>query len=296
MDENKKQINNSSQNVKTLRTYSSDMADAIRDNEMSVIKIALAEKDKQSRNTIYRNPEETNIKKILLLIGGAIFIVGAIVGIYFIMKKNTENIAIEKQIETQNNKTFIPSDNQVVVDATTVTDINGMSKLIRDQIIPTDKIQSIKLIFVNKDVDTVPTKLELTDFLSTINTTASGSLIRSLSNEYLIGTYQDSVQTPSLFFMFETKNYNQTYPGMLDWEKTMINDLSPFFNIDILSANKVILDAQFKDLIIANKDTRVLYDQNGKGVLYYAFVSKDKFIITDNINTIKKIISILQTQ
>lgn len=296
MDENKKQINNSSQNVKTLRTYSSDMADAIRDNEMSVIKIALAEKDKQSRNTIYRNPEETNIKKILLLIGGAIFIVGAIVGIYFIMKKNTENIAIEKQIETQNNKTFIPSDNQVVVDATTVTDINGMSKLIRDQIIPIDKIQSIKLIFVNKDVDTVPTKLELTDFLSTINTTASGSLIRSLSNEYLIGTYQDSVQTPSLFFMFETKNYNQTYPGMLDWEKTMINDLSPFFNIDILSPNKVILDAQFKDLIIANKDTRVLYDQNGKGVLYYAFVSKDKFIITDNINTIKKIISILQTQ
>ena len=296
MDENKKQINNSSQNVKTLRTYSSDMADAIRDNEMSVIKIALAEKDKQSRNTIYRNPEETNIKKILLLIGGAIFIVGAIVGIYFIMKKNTENIAIEKQIETQNNKTFIPSDNQVVVDATTVTDINGMSKLIRDQIISTDKIQSIKLIFVNKDVDTVPTKLELTDFLSTINTTASGSLIRSLSNEYLIGTYQDSVQTPSLFFMFETKNYNQTYPGMLDWEKTMINDLSPFFNIDILSPNKVILDAQFKDLIIANKDTRVLYDQNGKGVLYYAFVSKDKFIITDNINTIKKIISILQTQ
>ena len=212
------------------------------------------------------------------------------------MKKNTENIAIEKQIETQNNKTFIPSDNQVVVDATTVTDINGMSKLIREQIIPTDKIQSIKLIFVNKDVDTVPTKLELTDFLSTINTTASGSLIRSLSNEYLIGTYQDSVQTPSLFFMFETKNYNQTYPGMLDWEKTMINDLSPFFNIDILSPNKVILDAQFKDLIIANKDTRVLYDQNGKGVLYYAFVSKDKFIITDNINTIKKIISILQTQ
>ncbi len=296
MDENKKQINNSSQNVKTLRTYSSDMADAIRDNEMSVIKIALAEKDKQSRNTIYRNPEETNIKKILLLIGGAIFIVGSIVGIYFIMKKNTENIAIEKQIETQNNKTFIPSDNQVVVDATTVTDINGMSKLIRDQIIPIDKIQSIKLIFVNKDVDTVPTKLELTDFLSTINTTASGSLIRSLSNEYLIGTYQDSVQTPSLFFMFETKNYNQTYPGMLDWEKTMINDLSPFFNIDILSPNKVILDAQFKDLIIANKDTRVLYDQNGKGVLYYAFVSKDKFIITDNINTIKKIISILQTQ
>lgn len=296
MDENKKQINNSSQNVKTLRTYSSDMADAIRDNEMSVIKIALAEKDKQSRNTIYRNPEETNIKKILLLIGGAIFIVGSIVGIYFIMKKNTENIAIEKQIETQNNKTFIPSDNQVVVDATTVTDINGMSKLIRDQIITTDKIQSIKLIFVNKDVDTVPTKLELTDFLSTINTTASGSLIRSLSNEYLIGTYQDSVQTPSLFFMFETKNYNQTYPGMLDWEKTMINDLSPFFNIDILSPNKVILDAQFKDLIIANKDTRVLYDQNGKGVLYYAFVSKDKFIITDNINTIKKIISILQTQ
>ena len=36
--------------LKTLRTYTSDMADAVRENEASVIKIALAEKEKRERD------------------------------------------------------------------------------------------------------------------------------------------------------------------------------------------------------------------------------------------------------
>ena len=47
MDENKPQQNDT--DIKVLRTYTSDMADVVRTNEMSVIKIALAEKEKREK-------------------------------------------------------------------------------------------------------------------------------------------------------------------------------------------------------------------------------------------------------
>ena len=55
MDEKETQPNNQGVNLKTLRTYTSDMADAVRENEISVIKIAVAEQQQQhytNRNTM----------------------------------------------------------------------------------------------------------------------------------------------------------------------------------------------------------------------------------------------------
>ena len=38
-----------------MHTYTSDMADAVRENQMSVIKIALAEQEKKISNESYEN-------------------------------------------------------------------------------------------------------------------------------------------------------------------------------------------------------------------------------------------------
>jgi hypothetical protein len=67
MEEEKTQINNQ-KDAKVLRTYTSDMAEAIRTNEMSVIKIALAEKEKREREESLQKAEGTNTTKILFLI------------------------------------------------------------------------------------------------------------------------------------------------------------------------------------------------------------------------------------
>lgn len=298
MDDNNVQPNNANKNLKTLRTYSSDMADAIRDNEMSVIKIALAEKEKKEREFVYKKVEGTNLQKILLIAGGVILIIGAIVGVYSLMRKNSANNTLTQQTPTNNMRAFISYNSQSSVDATGATDIDSISKLLRAEISSGGNSRSIKAIFVNTTVGTASEPLALIDFLSEIKTTAPGALVRSLTGQYMIGTYQstNSTQAPHLFFIFQTKDYNQAYPGMLAWEQTILGDLYPLFGIDVSADESALLQKQFKDIIIANKDARVLYDFDGKSILYYIFANKNDFIITDSTEAIGEILSRLQAK
>ncbi len=85
MDFENKQLNDEE---KALRTYTSDMADAIRQNEVSVIKIALAEKEKREQENIYKQAEGTKTSKIFFVIGGIILISVGLVGSYYLFQKN----------------------------------------------------------------------------------------------------------------------------------------------------------------------------------------------------------------
>jgi hypothetical protein len=138
------------------------------------------------------------------------------------------------------------------------------------------------------------------DFLSLINTTIPGALARSLSDKYLLGEYGDisnSVNnTTATFLVFETTDYNQAYASMLDWEQTMLRDLHVLFNISIPEQNSPLYAKSWKDIIVNNKDARVLYNDNDQGILYYVFVNKNDFVIADNLVALKEVIGRLITQ
>ena len=113
----------------------------------------------------------------------------------------------------------------------------------------------------------------------------------------MVGTYTPAAENKShLFLMFEIKDYNQSYAGMLAWERTLLNDMFPFFKIDVSGDSSNLLNTPWKDTIINNKDVRVLYDKNSNSLLYYIFIDKSNFLITDNEDTIKEIISRLLTK
>ena len=86
MEENNSQLNNKG-DLKNIRTYMSDMADTVRQNEISVIKVALAEQNKHEREDLYRKVEGTPVKKVFWFVGGLVLIAGAIYGSYFLLKQ-----------------------------------------------------------------------------------------------------------------------------------------------------------------------------------------------------------------
>lgn len=290
MDDNKIQQND--KDIKVLRTYTSDMADAIRTNEISVIKIALAEKEKREREEIYKEAEGTNTSKTFLVIGGIILIVAALVGSYFLFqKKITKDIP---QPIVNNIETFIAYDSKSNIDVTNVTNATDLlTSLNSDQTINTG---TVKALFLTKNISGVTEELTAKSFLSLINTTAPGTLTRSLSDKYLLGKYlnQNSViesDKSAMFLIFQTTNYSLTYASMLDWERTMLIDLVALFNINIPKTDSVAFERPWKDIIINNKDARVLYGENGEGILYYVFVNKYNFVITNNEDALKEVIS-----
>ncbi|MFA6514696.1 MAG: hypothetical protein WCT42_00320 [Candidatus Paceibacterota bacterium] len=290
MDENKPQQNDT--DIKVLRTYTSDMADAVRINEMSVIKIALAEKEKREREEIYKKAEGTNTSKTFLVIGGIILIAVAIFGSYFIFQKTKEK-KIPPQITT-NIETIITYDSKSNID---VTNITGISDLISEIKKGQDSNPSlIKALFFIKNNNGITENISSSNFLSLIKTSAPGALIRSLSDKYLFGKYSNSnaineKDKYATFLIFQTNNYTQTYASMLDWEKTMLKDLFTIFEITIPESENSLFEKPWKDLIVNNKDVRVLYGDTGEGILYYVFVNKDNLVIANNLETLKEVMS-----
>ncbi len=280
MDENNKQPYSGGK-IKTVRTYLSDMADTVRENEVSVIKVALAEQNKNERENIYRQVEGSNTKKTLWFIGGIVFIALAIFGVYYIL-----NLKAQKDIPNQivNEESIISYDKIVKIENT---------ENLTDKLLAVKKeaggTNEIKYILLSKDTNGVKEKISTKDLFSLLGFTAPSSLVRSLSDSYMVGTY--TTEAPHLFMIFQTKDYSYSYAGMLEWEKTLANDLIPLFESDTKESKIQIGEKKWDDFIINNKDARTFTNESDKIILYYLFNDKNTLIIADNPDTIKEIIS-----
>jgi RNA-binding protein YhbY len=293
MDENKKQLNE--KDIKVLRTYTSDMADAIRDNEASVIKIALAEKDKREREVVYEQAEGTTTSKTFYVIGGIILIVCALVGSYFLFQKKKINDTPQPIIN--NIDTFISYDSQIHIDVTNATNSKELIETIDKDLTKNQGL--IKGLFLEKKVNNLTELITSNNLFTIIDASIPGTLARSLADNFLIGKYFKKNNEPALFLIFQINNYTQAYASTLEWEKTMLKDLFVLFKIDtpmVDGKENPIFEKQWKDVIINNRDARVLYGENGEGILYYVFVNKDKLLITNNIEAMKEVIARLITK
>lgn len=280
MDENNTQQNN--KDMKVLRTYSSDMAEAVRTNEVSVIKIALAEKEKREQEALYRKSEGSSFSKIFFVIGGIIFILAAIVGSYFLIQKKKEQMIPEPTIN--NIESFISYDSKILIDTTNIKDVNELSDVVKKESVGTGLMQAL---FFTEKTDTSTNTITTKDFFSLIKANTPETLIRSLSDEYLFAKYVEEDEN-GYVLIFQTKDYSTAYASMLAWEKTLLKDLYILFDLNINIENNSIFEKQWKDVVINNKDARVLYGENGEELLYYVFVNKNHFIITNNIEAMKE--------
>jgi hypothetical protein len=92
------------------------------------------------------------------------------------------------------------------------------------------------------------------------------------------------------FILLKTRSFLDIFESMKNWENKMFYDLYGFFGIKISPDTKELLSKNFIDGRIANKNARVLYDQNGKIVLMYIFVDNNSVVITDSEEATAEII------
>jgi hypothetical protein len=286
MDENEKQQNNDE--IKVLRTYTSDMAEAVKKNEISVIKIAMAEKEKKEKELEYTEVDETTTSsKKLPIIGGIILIITAIIGSYFLLK-NKSATEIPTQ-QTTNIETLIAYDSKEFLDVTNITNVFDLSEIIKKEN-PSDP-GPIKAFFLTRKINNLDEMLTSKNFLSLIKATTPSTLIRSLTDKYLLGKYLIQNNKSAIFLIFQTTDYPQAYSSMLEWEKTMFQDLTILFDINDQEQGNQLSEKKWKDVVIKNKDARVLYNNNGEEILYYVFVNKNNFVITNNLNALKEVLA-----
>ena len=274
---------NQKDGIKTVRTYMSDMADTVRDNEISVIKVALAEQNKHEREDLYRKIEGTPTKKVFWVVGGIILVAIAIGGTYFIIQQKAKQ-NIPEQITKE--EAIISYDEISSISVNDPSELINKINTAKKETSTTSKSDTIKFISLSQETNGLQEKILTQDLFRDLDFTAPSSLVRSLSDSYMIGTYKNNKQ--NLFIIFQTKDYEYTYAGMLEWENTLASDMVPLFEIDTQESK--INNRKWSDMIINNKDTRVLLNEEGRPILYYLFTDKNNLVITNDESTIKEII------
>jgi hypothetical protein len=292
---------NSINTTPAIHTYSGDMASVVRNDEVTVIKVALAEKKKREQEGIYKEAEGTKTQKFFWVFGGILLIIISVGGAYLLYHKKNVEIAAKEQ-PTPKIETLISYDASVTIDATNATGTD-LSNLLyapsRSQ--EAQAPSSIKSIFLIKKTlgenGPVSELLTTQDFLRIIDTHAPGDLVSSLSKSYMLGTYAEKkTGDPHVFLVFQTKKYEQTFSNLPAWEKGIVTDFAGLFSIDTGGSNKDIATKAFQDTLINNKNARVLYDDAGKPLLYYLFVDNTTFVVTDSTEAVSEITARLLTK
>ncbi|NQV88299.1 MAG: hypothetical protein HQ402_01945 [Parcubacteria group bacterium] len=292
--------------LKRLRTYEGDIAETIRKQNESVASINIAEQKRKEVSQVetedsgpsyYIKNTVITIVSILLIVGG----IGAI-GIFYYLKSTNTPPPIINPV-----KTIISADTIVEIDASDLTKQKIIDSVKNAQI--NGESGSITYVSFSNTSGETKTPIETEKFFTILQTKAPGALVRSFNKEFMLGISSDENRSP--FLLIKLDSFDNTFAGMLGWEKTAGEDLrSIFLNEKLIpqitttefasstgtstattTLIPIDLEQSWGDLIVQNKDTRILRDLDSNIVLIYSFLDEQTLLITTNEKTFIEILN-----
>ena len=121
-----------------------------------------------------------------------------------------------------------------------------------------------------------------------LSASAPASLARSLGTPLSLGVH--SFRGNQLFLILPVRSYEYAVAGMLQWGNAILDDLGPLFKIKMSELALLPVAPALKDAIIKNKDARALFAADGYITFLYSFVDKETLLITTNDETLKTLL------
>ena len=284
--------------LKQIRTYQGDIAELLKHDSKSIESIRQEERAKAARValTAANGPREAvspevqaSRKSGLLLFFGILLLLAAGGGAgwyaYTLYKTKTAPPVVA----------VVPN---AIIAPDSVADVEAINSS-RDQLISLlqskrSEVTSGHLSEVLLHSATSSGILKTDSYLTFIQSRAPGALVRALDPVFMQGVLGDQ-KGGHVFLLIPLDSFENAYPGMLAWEPDMRDDLLPLF-ASASSTDAVPSETVWKDLIVENKNTRVLKASDNTTALLYTFYNNSLLIITDNETTIKALLGRLNAQ
>ena len=266
-----------------LRTLSSDLAEAVREQQGSAIKIAIAEDERRARDREASSP--TSKRNLSLLVGGALCILAAIGAVSGVLWYRAKQAAAVPVMPTSVAASIVRSDATGTMDITGQTGseiANQFRGIVANPGIPIGAVKDVEVTEGSNGA--APTRVPANLFLAAIGAHVTPEFSRALSQDYMLGMYSYDHTNPFLVLTGTAHDY--LLSGMLAWEPYMLQDLAPLFGIDTTGTNTSLLSASFADTLIENRSTRAINDASGKPVLFYTFLDDDTIFIAADGQTL----------
>lgn len=290
--------------MQTIHTFQSDVANAVKNDNVSLIKIALAEKKRQQRQgtfdqTLSALPTSKNYTLWITLIIIILFAGGG----YILFSVLTPK---EEVINNPGSRIVTPP---LEAELDVTSDIRGKDSNDIERFIQAEKaaelpLGSMKRInFVRTDDLGIINPVPAPEWLTFMRVRAPDTLIRAFDPGFIFGIY--SLTPHDSFIILKVNSYDNAFAGMLAWEPNMEDDIGGVIinkDINVITDDNGIATSTnqfdgkpFVDRVLNNKDARVLYNNNGKPKIIYTFVDQETLVIVSSESVLKEVVFRLTT-
>lgn len=283
-----------------IRTFQSDVANAVKTDNVSLIKIALAEKKRQERQGTFNSTLiSTSSSKKSIYIGIAVVLILFFAGGFFLYA----SLRVQTPIEPTDGTTLAtPS---IEMEKVLDVDIGGKDSNDIERIVQAEKAAELSLgameriRFVQTNVAGIAQEVDSAGWLTFMRARAPDSLLRAFERGFVFGVY--SLTPHDSFIIFKVESYDIAYAGMLQWEPSMEEDIGgviinrPERGNTTSTASNNFNGKPFVDRIVNNKDTRVLLDDAGRVKMLYSFIDKNTLVIASGESVLREVVFRLTT-
>ena len=222
--------------LKPLRTYKEDLANVMGTRKGSLVGMAAAESERRyskdgskPESSPSKASKKDFRKRVGVIILSTLLIVLGIGSVfYFYGKSNIDTTTLGSKIPT-----IIFADNDLefnVTDLSRRQTINELTAIRNRTKLSLGRIENIFLTesFVDEEGLEKRTLISANNFLNLIDVQIPTSFLRSLARDFMIGVHVFDGNQP--FIILKTNFYENAFVGMLEWERYIKQDLSPFFD------------------------------------------------------------------
>lgn len=291
---------------KPLRTYESDVAEALARKKSSVMSMVVAENKRETGSeTISNKPQSHTGKKVLLIVISLIFIGAGVAGAYYLYLQSplVPDEPVKQAIK-------IPS--VVEPDIQKVVNINSLSTEQLSTVLATEfmkyeiGLEKILELIPAKTVASTTIRVTGSQFISAIGFDMPDILKRSLTDRWMLGVHDSNGQNLP-FMIFTTDFFQNAFAGMLKWEESMPEELANLLSYrqraridDPLSTTSIAtffnIRGTFEDKIIRNRDVREFISQKGEMLFLYSFIDENTIVIATSESTIGVLLDRIEKQ
>lgn len=267
-----------------METYSSDLAKIAEGDEAGIIKKIVEEEEVDIVSPTRR-------RNARLLVGGAILTILAVAAVFvvFLFRQQIFNVEVKPK--------YVPI---IFTDQTDFEEISGLNKTeIAQTVVKTIQMAEVKAggvegIYLTENKQIVGWR----KFLDLIEANLDRTKIDFLGDSFLLGAVKEDTtsadsagqSSKNFFVLLQMRSRTDIFEPMQAWENKIFSDLHGFFGLELNANTKYLLEKDFEDGFVQNKNARILYDENGKIVLMYVYAGDDSLVITGNENVVRELI------
>jgi hypothetical protein len=219
--------------VAPLQTFQGDIASAVGDKGVSVVSIAAAEANRRGTQPVSQDAQlgttstPHTLRGILFTVLGLLLIGGASGVLIYAILSNAPLPAQEV-----GSAPFIAIDGIGKVSVPASVEgrylIQQLTSAKNSVSLSVGLVAQLYIEQTSTSTDGPPTFMTAQRLLTLLAPDIPSTLLRDISPVYLLGVHSSAVNEP--FLILKVDSYEQAYAGMLTWEKTMKQDLSPLFS------------------------------------------------------------------